>query len=118
MAWSWLTVAAKTIPWATLIRRAPEIIEVSTRLLGNRKANQAARHAASRPQSEVDELLQRLKNLETHDQENAKVVEQIAEQMRDLTNSVEVLAARVRVLLVVVAATAAAVVVGILAALL
>ena len=117
MAWSWLTVAAKTIPWATLIRRAPEIIEVSTRLLGNRKANQAAKYATTPPQSEAEALLERVKNLEIHDRENAKVVEQIAEQMRDLTNTVEVLAARVRVLLVVVAATAAIVVVGILAAL-
>ena len=43
MAWPWLTAAAKTIPWVTLIRRAPEIIEISAQLLMNRKINQAAK---------------------------------------------------------------------------
>jgi len=43
--------------------------------------------------------------LETHDQENARLVEQIAEQLQDLTNGVEVVAARVRVLLVVLVLT-------------
>jgi hypothetical protein len=42
--------------------------------------------------------------LESQDRENARVVEQLAEQVRDLTQGVEVLAARLRILLVVVAA--------------
>jgi hypothetical protein len=109
MAWPWLTAAAKTIPWTTLIRRAPEIIEISAQLLTNRKVNQAAKRGTARIQSEADEVLERLKTLEAHDQKNAKVVEQIAEQMQDLTNSVEVLAARVRVLLMVVAVAVVAV---------
>lgn len=106
MAWLWLAAAAKTIPWVTLIRRAPEIIEISAQLLKNRKVNQAAKRGTARIQPEADEVLERLKTLETHDQENAKVVEQIAKQLQDLTNSVEVLAARVRVLLTVAAAVA------------
>ncbi len=102
MAWPWLAAAAKTIPWATLIRRAPEIIAISAQLLMNRRGNPAAKRGTNRIQSEADEVLERLKTLETHDQENATVVAQIANQLQDLTNTVEVLAARVRVLLAVV----------------
>src|SRR6266852_1157305 len=117
MAWPWLAAAAKTIPWVTLIHRAPEIIKISAQLLMNRRGNQAAERGTTRIQSEADEVLERLKTLETHDQENAKVVAEIADQLQDLTNTVEVLDARVRVLLAVVAVMAVVVVAAILVAL-
>ena len=117
MAWTWVSVAAKTIPWSTLIRRAPEIIEASATLLARRKADQAAERAAAETESQIDTLRERLDTLETHDQENAKLVEQIAEQLQDLTNGVEVVAARVRVLLVVLVLTLVLGVIGFLAVL-
>ncbi len=101
MAWPWLKVAAKTIPWAALIQRAPEIIEFSKRLV-NRKADPAKR-GPTQMHPQADELRERLRNLEARDQENAKVMEQMAQQLQDLTNSVEVLSARMRVLVAVVA---------------
>jgi hypothetical protein len=101
MAWTWLSVAVKTIPWSTLIRRAPEIIEASATLLARRKGAQTAKRAAAETESQIETLRDRLDTLEIHDQENAKLVEQIAEQLQDLTNGVEVVAARVRLLLVV-----------------
>jgi accessory gene regulator protein AgrB len=58
-----------------------------------------------------------LDTLEIHDQENAKLVEQIAEQLQDLTNGVEVVAARVRLLLVVLVVTLALGVIGFFAVL-
>ena len=109
MAWPWLTVAVKTIPWSTLVRRAPDIIDAAGSLLASRKAGQAADHAAARTESQLGELQERLESLESHDQETAKVVNQIAEQTRDLTTGIGILAAKLRllsVLLVVIAAVA------------
>jgi hypothetical protein len=104
MAWPWLTLAAKAIPWTALVRRAPEIIDASARLLAMRKAGQAAPRATATSEITDAELRERLRVLESQDRENARVVEQLAEQVRDLTQGVEVLAARLRILLVVVAA--------------
>jgi hypothetical protein len=98
MAWPWLAVAVKTIPWSTLVRRAPDIIDAAASLLASRKAGQAADRVAARAESQFGELEQRIESLEAHDQETAKVVNQIAEQTRDLTNGIGILAAKVRLL--------------------
>ena len=117
MAWPWLTVAVKTIPWSTLLRRAPDIIDAAASLLTSRKGSRASEHAAARTESQLDELQQRLSSLESHDQESAEVVNQIAEQTRDLTNGLGILAAKVRLLslLLVVTATLAIIAIGIAA---
>jgi hypothetical protein len=106
MAWPWLAVAVKTIPWATLVRRAPDVIDAAASLLASRKANQAADHAAVKTESQLGELQERLARLEVHDQETAEVVNQIAEQTRDLTSGIGILAAKVRLLSVLLVATA------------
>ena len=113
MAWPWLTVAVKTIPWATLVRRAPDIIDAAGSLLATRKAGQGAHQAAAKTESLLGELQQRIENLESHDQETARVVNQIAEQTRDLTNGISILAAKVRLLSVLLVATAALAVIAI-----
>jgi chromosome segregation ATPase len=113
MAWPWLTVAVKTIPWSTLVRRAPDIIDAAGSLLVSRKASQAADHAVARTESQLGELQERLANLESHDQETAKVVNQIAEQTRDLTTGIGILAAKVRLLSVLLVVTAALAIIAI-----
>ena len=113
MAWPWLAVAVKTIPWATLVRRAPDIIDAAGSLLSSRKAGQAADHAVARTESQLGELQGRLENLESHDQETAEVVNQIAEQTRDLTTGIEILAAKVRVLSVLLVVTGALAIIAI-----
>ena len=117
MAWPWLAAAVKTIPWATLVRRAPDIIDAAGSLLASRKANQAADHAAARTESQLDELKERLDSLDSHDQETARVVNQIAEQTRDLTTGIGILAAKVRLLsaLLVVTTVLAIIAIGIAA---
>jgi len=105
MAWPWLTVAVKTIPWTTLVRRAPDIIDAAASLLTSRKASQAADHAAAKTESQLGELQERLANLESHDQESAEVVNQIARQTQDLTTGLGILAAKVRVLSMLLVAT-------------
>ena len=118
MAWPWLTVAVKTIPWGTLVRRAPDIIDAASSLLASRKAGQMAEDATARTASRLEDLHQRLERIEAHDQETAEVVNQIAEQTRDLTNGIGILAAKVRLLslLLVVTMVLALVAIGIAAA--
>ena len=118
MAWPWLVLAAKSIPWVALIRRAPEIIEASAALIAKRRANRTDKTGTAPFESESDELRERLKSLEVRNRENAEVVEQIAEQVQDLTHSIEVLAARQRVLLLIVLAVTVVAFVGIVIALL
>jgi hypothetical protein len=107
MAWPWLTVAVKTIPWGTLVRRAPDIIDAASGLLAARKPRQAEEDATARTESQLGELQERLASLEAHDRETAEVVNQIAEQTRDLTNGLGILAAKVRVLSLLLVVTAA-----------
>ena len=110
MAWPWLAVAVKTIPWTALVRRAPDIIDAAAILLNARKAGQeveqSAEQVAAKTESQLDDLSRRLESLESHDQASAEVVNQIAEQTRDLTNGMGILAAKVRLLLVLLVATA------------
>ena len=61
MAWPWLAVAVKTIPWTTLVRRAPDIIDAAASLLGSKKAGQEAHHAAAKTESQLSAFQQRLK---------------------------------------------------------
>jgi len=118
MAWPWLSIAAKSIPWGTLVRRAPDIIDAAASLLASRKPGQTAEHAAKRADTQVDVLEKRIERLESTDESTAEVVNQIAEQTRDLTEGIEILAAKVRLLslLLVVTAVLAVIAVGIAAA--
>ena len=106
MAWAWLGIAAKSIPWGTLVRRAPDIIDAAAGLLASRKSGQAAEHAAKRAETQIDGLEKRIERLEATDQSTAEVVNQIAEQTRDLTDGIEILAAKVRLLSLLLIATA------------
>lgn len=96
MAWPWLTIVARTIPWAELARNAPKIIAASSDLLAKRNA--AAREEFRTPPDEADEieLARRIRALEQRDAENARIVEQLARQVSDLSEALQVLAARLR----------------------
>lgn len=104
MAWPWLAIVARNIPWTELARRAPQIISASSDLLNKRNA--AARQEFRIQPDEADELemANRIRSLEQRDAENARVVEQLAEQARDLSDGLQVVAARLRLLTWIVAA--------------
>ncbi len=105
MAWSWITVAAKSIPWATIVRRAPDIIDAAGSLLATRKARRAAESMAAQTETQLSDVRERLNALEDHDQETAKVVNQIAQQIQDMSIGMEVLAAKMRLLTFLLGAT-------------
>ena len=112
MPWAWLGVAAKTIPWSTLIRRAPDIIDAAATLLASRKSGQTTGQG-KQAESRVDLLESRIERLESTDRSTAEVVNQIAEQTRDLTEGIEILAAKVRLLSLLLVATAVLAVIAI-----
>jgi hypothetical protein len=105
MAWSWLTVAAKTIPWGTIVRRAPDIIDAASSLLAKRGEGRTVESTAVQTETQLSEIRSRLSELESRDQESAKVVNQIAQQTRDISVGMEVLAAKVRLLTIFLGVT-------------
>ena len=105
MVWSLLTLAAKTIPRGTIVRRAADIIDAASSLLAKRDDRRSAGSAAAQTETQLIEIRSPVSELESHDQETAKVVNQIAQQTRDISVGMEVLAAKVRLLTIVIGAT-------------
>jgi hypothetical protein len=102
MAWPWLTIIASNIPWVELMRRAPDILDSSRRLLD--KSRRLERHAPQGTQGSLQQLHERVATLEAREIEQAQVVAQMAEQLEGLSVSVKVLAARNRLLIFVAGA--------------
>lgn len=111
MAWPWLTIVARTIPWAELARNAPRIIAASSDLLAKRNAVAREIHV---PPDEADEaaLARRIHALEEQNTEDARAIQQLAKDVSELQEGIQVLAARLRLLTWL---TAAAVLLGIAA---
>lgn len=106
MAWPWLTIVARTIPWTELARRAPQIITASSELLDKRRAAAGREFTNVPDEADEQEMAERIRALERRDAENARVVEQLAEQTRDLSEGLQVVAARLRLLTWIVAGLA------------
>jgi len=73
MVWSLLTLAAKTIPRGTIVRRAADIIDAASSLLAKRGDRRSAGSTAAQTETQLGEIRSRLSELESHDQETAKV---------------------------------------------
>lgn len=106
MAWPWLAIVARTIPWTELARRAPDIINASSELLHKRQAAAGKEFRNVPDEADEREMAERIRALERRDAENARLIEQLAKQTRDLSEGVQVLAARLRLLMWVVAVLA------------
>lgn len=107
MAWPWLAIVARTIPWTELARRAPDIINASSELLHKRQAAAGKEFRNVPDEADEQEMAERIRALERRDAENARLIEQLAKQTRDLSEGVQVLAARLRLLMWIVAVLAA-----------
>ena len=106
MAWPWLAIVARTVPWAELARRAPQIIAASSELIAKRQAAAAREFKHLPDEADEQEMAERIRALERRDAENARLIEQLAKQTRDLGEGLQVLAARVRLLTWIVAVLA------------
>lgn len=104
MAWPWLAIIAKNVPWAELVRRAPDIIDRSRKLLKESTRQQPD----VRTDAGSADLTRRLDALEARDAEHARIIAPMGDQLSDLTDVVQVLQARSKFLGVVVVVLALA----------
>jgi hypothetical protein len=91
MAIPWL-IALRAIPWSAILSQAPAIASAADRLLSGTEDRKQARDLLS--------LTDRVAALERHNQADAQLLKQITDQVENLTTAAEVIAARVRWLLV------------------
>ncbi len=91
---SWLT-ALKALPWGAILSQAPTVVDAANRLLSQTKRK--------RPQpgslDDLETLKARVAALEEHDEADAAVVKQLAEQVVELSRASQVMAVRMRMVL-------------------
>lgn len=106
MAWSWVGLLARNVPWGELVRRTPDIISASRKLLdkSGEQGEAAGRVSDEAPAPDPKELEERIAALEARDAEQARLIAQMVEQLQGVTGGLEVLAARNRLLMWVIAA--------------
>ena len=108
MAWPWLNILLRNVPWGELVRRTPDIIEASGKLLDKgkpkRQSGVGTKVEAEHETSNIDVLNDKIQQLESHSEAHAKVIAEMVVQLQGLTDALQVLAARNRLLLWVAAA--------------
>lgn len=94
MAISWLT-ALRAVPWGTILNQAPTVVDAANRLLSRskRKPDQSG------SLDEIEALKERIAALEEHDEADAAVVKQLADQVAELSRLSQVIAVRMRMVL-------------------
>lgn len=90
--------ALKTIPWKALIAQAPVIINSASNLLQSIPRSPKETESDEK-QNNIEQLQTRLESLEGSHQQNAEIVKQIADQLQAVTETLPVLGARLRLLL-------------------
>lgn len=96
MAINWLT-ALKALPWGTILSQAPTVVDAANRLLSASKRKRAPPGTTD----ELEVLKDRVAALEEHDQADAAVVKQLADQVAQLSRASQVVAVRVRMVLLI-----------------
>lgn len=94
MAIGWLT-ALKALPWGTILSQAPTVVDAANRLLSQTRR----RPPPSGSTGQLDALLQRIEALEEHDRADAAVLKQLAEEAAALARASQVMAMRMRLVL-------------------
>ncbi|HET9663048.1 MAG TPA: hypothetical protein VFP00_02385 [Burkholderiales bacterium] len=95
MAIGWLTVL-KALPWKTIISQAPTVVDAANRLLSQTRRKPPAPGS----QSDFGTLVERIDALEEHDRADAAVMKQLAEEVAALARASQVIAVRMRLVLV------------------
>lgn len=95
-------VALKAVPWGALLKNAPLILQTANALWNTVKGTKAQPPAGT----DSEALERRVASLEEHDRANAELIRQMAEQVEALTVAAQVLAARMRIMLMAVGALA------------
>jgi len=95
MSWPWLAVIAKNVPWVELARRAPDIWAKSHALLEQSRRQGAAPAAGG---TTPEDLSRRIEALEQRDAEHARLLAEMVAQLQGLTDVVQTLRARNKLL--------------------
>ena len=96
MAWPWLAVLLKNVPWVELVRRSPDILARSRELLEqSMRPRQGPPDVVDAPSAD---LVRRIEALEGRDAEHARIIAAMVEQLSGLTDAVQVLTARNKLL--------------------
>lgn len=77
------------VPWLQIVQLVPSIVEVSRELLKRTKRLPAPEDAP--PPQNVDELVQRVLVLEENERRQAELVNEMAQQMSNLTRAITAL---------------------------
>lgn len=94
----WLSALTR-IPWNTLITQAPAILEGAIGLLNAIPRSQGKRAPNKSNEDTVQQLQRRLDSFEASYLQNAEIVTQIADQLQTVTSTLQVLGARLKLLL-------------------
>jgi len=79
--------SSMAVPWLQIVQLVPSILDVSRELLKRTKQQLPPPEAAPMPQ-DVDELIQRVLRLEENERRQAELVNQMAQQLANLTRAV------------------------------
>ncbi|HET7598087.1 MAG TPA: hypothetical protein VFK15_14230 [Burkholderiales bacterium] len=95
MAIGWLS-ALKALPWGTILSNAPTVVDAANRLLSQTRRRS---DAGDGPPGALESLQARIAALEEHDRADAAVLKQLAEEVAALARASEVIALRMRLVL-------------------
>jgi hypothetical protein len=101
----WLAVAFRAVPWALLLRNAPQIVKAADTFASELKLRRSASGAIS-----AQPLEARVAALEDHDRTDAELLRQLAQQVEALTTTTAILARRLKLMGLLLAAAVAAIV--------
>lgn len=108
MAWHWAVLAARNIPWKTVIAHAPRVAAAARQLY---EANQAPPREPQAPPS-LDGLQRRVEALNAQNAEQSRLIGELAGALEEMAASVATLRAR---LWLTAAAAALALILAVLA---
>jgi hypothetical protein len=86
----------KTVPWKTILFHAPTIVEAARQLYGPTRETEAR----PRPPGGIDALRRAVEDLEQREAQQAALFADLARQVEAMATAVEVLRARVALVLV------------------
>lgn len=109
MAWHWAVLAARHIPWKTVIANAPRVANAARQLY---ESNQPRPDAPPPGPASVESLTQQVEALQRQNNEQSRLIGELAQSMEGLAQTVATLRAR---LWLAAAGAAAALVLAVIA---
>ena len=91
----WISALTK-MPWQYILGHAPTIVDAARRLLASSKRPRTATESSERRAGGIESLQRAVEHLEAREVQHAALLADLARQVQDMANALEVLRARVR----------------------